>query len=128
MFCPVCHAEYREGFFRCNDCDVDLVHALPVEEQPSAGEVHFVRLWQGADPVLYSALIAALRETDVPFFDNPPRDYDNWLSAREQTGINVGLANFDVRVPENRFAEAAEILNDLLAQRDRPPEAGPEEE
>jgi hypothetical protein len=26
MFCPECHAEYREGFTRCADCSVALVH------------------------------------------------------------------------------------------------------
>jgi Putative prokaryotic signal transducing protein len=28
MFCPVCKAEYRLGFTRCSDCDVDLVESL----------------------------------------------------------------------------------------------------
>lgn len=31
MFCPKCKSEYRQGFHRCADCDVDLVHELPVE-------------------------------------------------------------------------------------------------
>src|SRR5256886_14619096 len=26
MYCPQCKAEYRQGFTRCSDCDVDLVH------------------------------------------------------------------------------------------------------
>jgi len=35
MYCPVCRAEYREGFFECTDCDVDLVEELePVPEMP----------------------------------------------------------------------------------------------
>src|SRR5712691_3163834 len=25
MFCPQCKAEYRVGFIRCSDCDVELV-------------------------------------------------------------------------------------------------------
>jgi hypothetical protein len=29
MFCPVCRTEYRPGFTRCADCDVDLVAQLP---------------------------------------------------------------------------------------------------
>lgn len=29
MFCPECGVEYRPGFMRCSDCDVDLVHELP---------------------------------------------------------------------------------------------------
>ena len=28
MYCPVCRAEYREGFLECSDCDVDLVEKL----------------------------------------------------------------------------------------------------
>jgi len=28
MFCPECRAEYRPGFSRCSDCDVDLVHEV----------------------------------------------------------------------------------------------------
>jgi predicted amidophosphoribosyltransferase len=27
-FCPICQAEFREGFTRCNACDVDLVDQL----------------------------------------------------------------------------------------------------
>ena len=27
-FCPACRSEYRSGFNRCADCDVDLVEAL----------------------------------------------------------------------------------------------------
>src|SRR5262245_31215572 len=29
MFCPRCRAEYRAGFHRCSDCDVELVDKLP---------------------------------------------------------------------------------------------------
>ena len=29
MFCPECRAEYRPGFTRCSDCDVELVHKIP---------------------------------------------------------------------------------------------------
>ena len=31
MYCPSCRAEFREGFFRCEDCDIDLVEKLPKE-------------------------------------------------------------------------------------------------
>jgi hypothetical protein len=29
MLCPKCRAEYRPGFTRCSDCDVELVEELP---------------------------------------------------------------------------------------------------
>ena len=31
MFCPQCRAEYRQGFFRCSDCDIPLVDQLPAD-------------------------------------------------------------------------------------------------
>ena len=31
MFCPSCRGEFREGFFHCPDCDLDLVPQLPPE-------------------------------------------------------------------------------------------------
>ena len=34
MFCPQCKAEYRAGFIRCSDCDVELVSQLPVDPIP----------------------------------------------------------------------------------------------
>lgn len=29
MFCPKCRAEYRSGFTRCSDCQIELVEELP---------------------------------------------------------------------------------------------------
>ena len=29
MFCPKCGCEYREGYFKCIDCDICLVNELP---------------------------------------------------------------------------------------------------
>ncbi len=39
MFCPACKNEYRDGFYACPDCSLDLVYALPtpVEESTEAG-------------------------------------------------------------------------------------------
>jgi hypothetical protein len=31
-FCPNCRVEYRPGFSRCTDCEVDLVDGLPLKE------------------------------------------------------------------------------------------------
>ena len=36
MFCPKCKSEYRQGFTRCSDCDVDLVYELKQDTVPEA--------------------------------------------------------------------------------------------
>jgi hypothetical protein len=33
MFCPKCKAEYREGYFICSGCKIDLVPELPPEPE-----------------------------------------------------------------------------------------------
>lgn len=56
MWCPVCKNEYREGFYHCPDCDVDLVESLddikePVREEeddmPSPEELAYMLAQQG---------------------------------------------------------------------------------
>ncbi len=31
-FCPSCRTEYRDGFTRCSECEVELVEALPAQD------------------------------------------------------------------------------------------------
>jgi len=66
MFCPICKAEYREGFTRCADCDVELVPALP-EEAELVNEASRL-VWRGYDETLHLQIQAALREAGVPYF------------------------------------------------------------
>ena len=47
MFCPKCKVEYRPGFTRCSDCEVDLVDVLP-EEDLSSDEA-LTMLWECSD-------------------------------------------------------------------------------
>jgi len=44
MFCPKCKAEYREGFSRCADCDIDLVLEISPEPEPSVEYFDFIKI------------------------------------------------------------------------------------
>ncbi len=81
MFCPVCKAEYRPGFTRCSDCDVNLVESLSAQG-PAGAEAEEVQdsaaldspklLWSGIDGGAFARITAALEEADVPFNDEKP--------------------------------------------------------
>ncbi len=76
MFCPQCQAEYRQGFTRCSDCDVDLVYSLPqgsadakdLRGSAFAGQEKELRLiWKGYDEARCVSLCRELMTADIPY-------------------------------------------------------------
>jgi hypothetical protein len=77
MFCPQCKAEYRQGFTRCADCDVELVYASPHDSEQQAaderggefaGEDRDRKLiWKGNDESECVALCRLLMKADIPY-------------------------------------------------------------
>jgi len=41
MFCPKCRSEYREGYYRCAVCNIDLVDELSPEQGPEYIEYEY---------------------------------------------------------------------------------------
>jgi hypothetical protein len=76
MFCPQCRVEYRPGFTRCTDCDVDLVTVLPQAEEPTlkapliaSGSLQI--LWEGEDLALFENLLDTLEAAGIRCFNQP---------------------------------------------------------
>jgi hypothetical protein len=60
MYCPKCRAEYREGFSKCSDCNVDLVSELPEEQEPEYIEYEDVlSTYNLADIAIIKSLLEA---------------------------------------------------------------------
>lgn len=107
MYCPSCRSEFRPGFSRCPDCDVDLVDSLPPEDHE---DLHYVEVLETADPALVPFLRPTLESAGIPFV----------IEGEEGLGIfPIGLGNtrFDsaglavrVLVPEERVDEARALL------------------
>ena len=74
MFCPVCQAEYRQGFTRCADCDVELVWELPANaivahESAATGDPEedpFCSFWKGDDPRIHAEICELLDKVNIP--------------------------------------------------------------
>lgn len=75
MFCPQCELEYRFGYLRCTDCDVDLVEALADPEPGGAAELGEEKLAEVSRFMdVYQAQFAAsvLEGSGIQsFLDNP---------------------------------------------------------
>ncbi len=123
MFCPLCKAEYREGFYRCSDCDVELVHFLaepPAEEAP---DEPLELLWRGQDPVLFTAVLGALNDAQIAHHDMTAQDNEG-LSSSPFPAV-YSAPGFQVRVFRSDLEDAQRLLGDvlqaLLAAADSPP-------
>jgi hypothetical protein len=116
MFCPVCRYEFRRSFTHCNTCDVDLVDALPPEEEvshePAASPAAAAQmdrpilLWSGASGGFYSALTLALDDAHVPYNKEE-------LDARMV--FTTQHVDLEVWVPTVNLSQAQGIRDGLLA-------------
>jgi hypothetical protein len=75
MFCPQCQAEYRQGFTRCADCDIDLVYALDGEpglseigtENLNVPDASLRLIWKGHTETECVILCRHLMKADIPY-------------------------------------------------------------
>jgi len=111
MFCPVCKYEYRRNFTRCNDCDVDLVDALPSEEEadhklrtPADEMAQPTLLWKGASGGTFSAITAALDAAKIPY---NREDLDARLVFSSE------FSELEIWVPAADFSDAQAVLDDV---------------
>jgi len=98
MYCPKCKAEYRPGFTRCSDCDVDLVEALSPGESASQlteGSLGTIkRVWSGKNEERCVTLCERLKAAGIPFkVDQRRRQY--LLRVDEHYVIGVPTEFFD---------------------------------
>ena len=64
MYCPICHAEFREGFLECTDCDVDLVEKLePMRRMP--GFVKMATIFREGN---IAVIKASFDKTEIEYF------------------------------------------------------------
>jgi hypothetical protein len=61
MFCPLCKAEFRQGFRQCSDCHVSLVWTAS-----EAGSIPTECFWQGSDREEYNLVLSALAVAGIP--------------------------------------------------------------
>lgn len=116
MFCPICKAEYRQGFTRCADCEVDLVYSLDQATQDAPGAAHegrLVPLWVGDDLPLHVALLEELKSAGIPFFDRPAGGYPGTRKGVPEWMVPRPLLGFEVEVLSSDLSRAQQILENL---------------
>lgn len=68
MFCPKCKSEYREGFYQCTDCGVDLVTVLPPEPETDIVYVDFVEVFSTYQQSDIAFIKSVLDGEDITYY------------------------------------------------------------
>jgi hypothetical protein len=148
VFCPVCKAEYREGFTKCSDCDVDLVKQLPdLEPGPAPTNSDAPELlWSGNDSLIASQLGESLEASNIRFENEEvdfgllrqsgPTVYKVWVTPGDHSAAQAILDETLRFLKEREEAEdarkeadssTAEEFGPDAAQEYVPPEFNPDE-
>lgn len=117
MICPQCNAEYRPGFTRCSDCDVELVNDPPrfalAGKPPVApgdpNEDPFCSFWKGQDARVHAELCEVLEQAGIPHKTVFRRDHLFNLS---------NFPAYEVGIPFSRFEEAEKIVKEAYDTED----------
>lgn len=112
MFCPECQAEYRQGFTRCADCDVDLVYALPPEPSPASSVqdtkewdrlgVDLQLIWKGVEQSACVAICRDLLKNDITY---RVAQIPEWHEIKKRSRIR-----YEISVTKADYRRAKELL------------------
>ena len=116
MYCPRCGSEYRDGYVRCEDCDLDLVAAEP---DPRLGHeaAESALLVETTDLSLIAVLKSLLAGAEIPFTLRgeglmnlfPSEALSPRIDPRKGDGVQI-------LVPAHRVDEARELLREQLTE------------
>ena len=125
MFCPQCKAEYRQGFTRCADCDVDLVCEPPAAvnglgpwgkagARAEVSDDPFCSFWRGDDPRVHAELCELLNEEGI----------SHKTIRREDHLFNMNTKSaFEIGIPFSQFEKAEAAIKDAYGTEEEQEDA-----
>lgn len=112
MFCPSCGGEFREGFARCADCDVELVAAAPASAAEHPEPAEMTTVFGTGDPVLLITAKAVLDDAGIPYLIRNEELQSLFGIGRLGTGFSVVAGPMEIQVGADRWQEAADLLRE----------------
>ena len=111
MFCPVCGDEYRPGFTRCSDCDVDLTDLAGPPDFTQAPPYTLVTVLETGDQSLVAVAKSVLDAAAIPNIARNERLQNLFGWGTIGTGFNVAMGPIRLQV----LQEDADVAKELLA-------------
>jgi hypothetical protein len=109
MFCPLCKAEFRDGFTHCSVCHIPLIATKQEADQQTVTQV-----WRGGNKSEFEAVLTALQRAQIPLL---LREHLNVRGAAKLAllGLVIGPqrthdTEFEIRVLENDADRARQAV------------------
>lgn len=130
MFCPQCQVEYRTGFIRCSDCEVDLVEELRKEGPPFDDALTL--LWECADQTECVGVCRDLRNADIPYqVDQVPQERTAGMRVEWRYRILISPGDLDrakellgIDAPQNTIPSSGDDEEEVVDPTAELPDAG----
>jgi len=95
MVCPQCKVEYRRGFTRCVDCNVDLVPEPSTEPSDMVGQGYRV-LWRCVDQQECISTCYQLQDLNIPYkVADMPASLKRNMDVSRRYEISVSYADYE---------------------------------
>ena len=109
MFCPKCGDEYRPGFTRCTQCDVDLVENPPANIE-DAEPLELVTVLETGDQSMIAVARSVLEAANIPCIARNEKLQNLFGWGSIGTGYNVAMGPIRLQV----LREDEEVARELL--------------
>ena len=108
MICPNCKTEYRDGFYVCADCNINLVSDLPppnmVDTPPATA--NFENIFETSDSYEFLEASKILKKAGIPFIGDELYTGEFRATRRAQAPYMWAIL-----VPAEKTEEALQLLD-----------------
>ena len=121
MICPQCGAEFRQGFYRCNDCDVSLIPKPPPAPPEDHTAEEYVQVFETSETDVIPVIKSLLEGAEIAYLTEG-EDLMNLLPSEMLGGFYRSSAEVKFKVPAARAEEARGLLTAIPETAETPEE------
>ena len=106
MICPECKAEYREGYTKCADCEVELVDTIALEnEEPSKPE-----------EIIFETVMTSFNQGEIALAKSllESNNIQCFVQGESFNSLFRTSIPVSIKVPGEYSNQAKEVLKELL--------------
>ena len=106
MICPECKAEYREGYTKCADCEVELVNTTALENEESSKP----------EGIIFETVMTSFNQGEIALAKSllESNNIQCFVQGESFNSLFRTSIPVSIKVPEEYSNQAKEVLKELL--------------